>query len=177
MELYKFQSQVGGKDAYAIRARQLDENFARLQPQSNGTYGINETANGWSLEIFPALPSLSRRLLCLVYVGGALQWRSIEDIANDSQGSDNNPFDPTPPDAQELVFVVWRPSENENEPAVEDYLSIQGVIDELTDEQKLQIINALLAVLDEEHGGVGLREIERCDGKRMKVLGTLWYDP
>lgn len=73
MDLYKFQSQVGTKDAFAIRARQLDENFARLCPQTNGTYGINETGNGWSLNIFPAVPSTASVPYLLSYQGG-MQW-------------------------------------------------------------------------------------------------------
>lgn len=30
---------------------------------------------------------------------------------------------------------------------------------------------------DSIFAGLQLVEIERCDGKRMKVLGTGWYDP
>jgi len=34
-------------------------------------------------------------------------------------------------------------------------------------------IAASVALLD----GLQLVEVERCDGKRMKILGTGWYDP
>lgn len=30
---------------------------------------------------------------------------------------------------------------------------------------------------DSPNSGLQLVEVERCDGKRMKVLGTGWYDP
>lgn len=76
MNLYQFQQQVGTRDAFAIRARQLDENFRKLQPQSNGTYGINESPNGWSLNIFPPFPEEpeASQTYFLSYIGGGLQW-------------------------------------------------------------------------------------------------------
>jgi hypothetical protein len=79
MELYKFQSQAGTSDAYAIRARQLDENFARVQPKNNGTYGIDESPQGWALNIFPAFPASAEETHYLTYGddGEGLQWSII----------------------------------------------------------------------------------------------------
>lgn len=74
MNLFSFQGLVGKRDAYAIPARLLDENFSRLKPQTDGTYGINESANGWSLNIFPALPASASVPFLLSYSGGGMTW-------------------------------------------------------------------------------------------------------
>lgn len=80
MELYKFQAQAGTSDAYTIRARQLDENFSRLQPKNNGSYGIDESPDGWSLNILPAFPASSEETHYLTYGdnGQGLQWTTID---------------------------------------------------------------------------------------------------
>lgn len=91
MELYKFQAQIGTSDAYAIRARQLDENFSRLQPKNNGTYGIDESPDGWSLNVLPAFPASAEETHYLTYGDGGqgLQWSTIaaEDVPEDAQGA------------------------------------------------------------------------------------------
>lgn len=76
MQLVEFQGQVGTRDAFAIRARDLDSNFRKLKPQTNGQYGINETIDGWSLNIFPAYPEEAEetQAFFLSYIGGALEW-------------------------------------------------------------------------------------------------------
>lgn len=122
MQLYQFQAQVGGSDAYAIRARQLDENFARLQPQTDGTYSINEGPNGWTLKIFPEYPQTIQGAGVLSFVNGGLQWVKAQELKTTAQD-------------------------------VLDSFDTNG------------------------RGPLDLREVERCDGKRMLVLGTEWYDP
>lgn len=76
MQLVEFQGQVGTKDAFAIRARDLDGNFRRLKPLPNGQYGINETLHGWSLDIFPAYPETvsASAVHFLSYGADGLQW-------------------------------------------------------------------------------------------------------
>lgn len=75
MKLNEFQKQVGTGDNKAIRARELDDNFRRLTPIPNGQYGINETSNGWHLNIFPALPLSTTDTVYLVYQAGSMQWK------------------------------------------------------------------------------------------------------
>lgn len=76
MQLVEFQGQVGTKDAFSIRARDLDGNFRRLKPLTNGQYGINETQDGWSLSIFPAYPETisASAAYFLSYGENGLQW-------------------------------------------------------------------------------------------------------
>jgi hypothetical protein len=76
--LVKFETQRG---ATSIKGRDLDFNFQRLQPIGNGTYGINQSNNGWSLDIFPAYPATATQALYLAYTGGSMQWRPVENVA------------------------------------------------------------------------------------------------
>lgn len=151
MDLYKFQSQVGTQDAQAIRARQLDENFSRLQPQSNGTYGINETANGWSLNIFPTYPQTATQALYLAYTGGSLQWRSISSGAI-SPGS--------------LPGTVISPGT----------LSPSAISPGANGSLLITENNVATWSIAPPSGIPAWRQVERCDGKTMYVWGTAWAD-
>jgi hypothetical protein len=79
MSLVKFQPQVGNADAFAIRARNLDDNFSQLQPKTNGTYGLTQGADGWSLDIYPAFPVEATAAHFLAWDAGGLQWKSATD--------------------------------------------------------------------------------------------------
>jgi hypothetical protein len=89
MQLIEFSAQVGTRDAFAIRARDLDSNFRKLRPQTNGTYGINETGDGWSLNIFPVFPEESTVAQALTLQEGALAWTafSTSTISPGGEGS------------------------------------------------------------------------------------------
>lgn len=86
MELFKFTSALGGKDAAAppfrIPARALDENFAKLTPlKQDGNarqYLLTETPEGWTMKIFPDFPS-GTGLFVLGYREGSLQWVATEN--------------------------------------------------------------------------------------------------
>lgn len=119
MQLFKFQSQVGGGDAYAIRARQLDDNFSRVQPVPNGQYGINETSNGWSLNIFPPYPeeATETQAFFLSYVNGAMEWGSgiVEGttagaifVATETDGSVQGTWSSPPQIAGTTTTGGWR---------------------------------------------------------------------
>jgi len=90
MELVRFANQKGAR---AIRADDLDSNFARLQPISNDgparTYAINATPNGWTLtlypeimkEIFPELPTnAGEDIYLLASVNNGYIWVNLTDI-------------------------------------------------------------------------------------------------
>lgn len=181
MQLVEFQGQVGTKNAFAIRAKDLDGNFRRLKPLTNGQYGINETEAGWSLDIFPAYPAQTTETLALTYSGGTLQWRSLGEFVDESEGGNGGGTigsGPQVPNVDELVVQTVEPSIlNPEEPAAENYRTLVELLDTLTDEQKLTIINNWLSQIAAEDGGISVREVERCDGQRMKVLGTVWYSP
>lgn len=49
MTLHKFQHQVAMKDGARIRARDLDNNFAKLIPQAGDGYQINESSSGYKI--------------------------------------------------------------------------------------------------------------------------------
>lgn len=97
MQLVEFQGQVGTKNAFAIRAKDLDGNFRRLKPLTNGQYGINETEAGWSLNIFPAYPAQATETLALTYSGGSLQWRSLDEFISESEVGNGGVIPPPPP--------------------------------------------------------------------------------
>jgi hypothetical protein len=81
MNLIEFARQVGTRDAFAIRARDLDNNFRRLRPKTNGTYGLNEMSDGWSLNIFPAFPEETTVAQALTLQDGALSWTDAEVLS------------------------------------------------------------------------------------------------
>lgn len=175
--MIKFEPKIGQT---SIKARDLDRNFARVQPIQNGQYGINQTEEGWSLNIFPPFPEIATEALALTYTGGAMQWRSLGQLVDESEGGDGGGTiggGPQVPDVEELVVQTYEPSLTPEEPAVDGYKTLVDLLDTLTDEQKLTIINNWLAQIAADDGGIGVREIERCDGQRMKVLGTVWYSP
>lgn len=75
MQLHKFSDKKG---ATQISADALDENFARLRPaQPDGNvvgYSVNNSPFGWSLNIFPPLPSGPGAPFVLAFSGGGLVW-------------------------------------------------------------------------------------------------------
>lgn len=82
MKLNEFQKQVGTADNKAIRARELDDNFRKLTPLSNGQYGITETNSGWHLNIFPSFPRTTAETVYLVYQSGSMQWKTFPKPPN-----------------------------------------------------------------------------------------------
>jgi hypothetical protein len=153
MSLFKFQTQVSSKDAFAIRARDLDENFSQLQPKSNGTYGLQQGVDGWSLEIYPAFPLEATAAHFLAWHTGGLQWRSAEDIAQDVTPTSTNPI--TAPGA--VAPSALSPGPN-------------GSLF-ITEANEAQWSDA------PPSGTPGWVEVERCDGQRMYVWGTEWAAP
>lgn len=145
MQLYEFQPNVGNENAYAIKAKHLDENFAMLQPKSNGTYGIDEKADGWTFNIFPAFPQRVDKPVSLVYNGKTagitaapinssqvgLQWLPIAAGVFRTDGVTAGAHFTA--NGQGGAFWNYPPS-----------------------------------------GEPGWREVERCDGKKMYVWGTEW---
>ena len=81
MELTKFAKFVGGRDPAAppfrIPAKLLDANFAMLKPLAQDgdsrQYLLNETPEGWSLQIFPQFPG-GDTLHILGVQSGKLVW-------------------------------------------------------------------------------------------------------
>jgi hypothetical protein len=149
MSLVKFQHQVG---ASSIRARDLDANFERLQPVPNGTYGVNQTEQGWSLNIFPAYPESVAQALYLTYTGGGLQWRSIEQ----NEGVPPGTISPGAISPGSLPVTTISPGANGSLLITED--------------------NTARWSLPPPTGTPAWRAVERCDGKIMYVWATEWED-
>lgn len=82
MNLHKF---VQKKGATTISAQELDDNFARLKPLlqdgSIASYSVNETPQGWSLNIFPPLPDGAGGPFVLGFTGGRLSWIPTENCS------------------------------------------------------------------------------------------------
>jgi hypothetical protein len=78
MTLNSFVEETG---ATSISAKSLDENFAKLKPLAQDgvprQYALTETANGWSLTIFPPFPSTGD-LHVLGIQNGIMQWVATE---------------------------------------------------------------------------------------------------
>lgn len=145
MQLHEFQPNVGGSEAYSIKARQLDDNFSKLKPKSNGTYGINEDNDGWSFNIFPAFPATAKKPLVLTYNG-------------QKAGT------PSAPIRSSQVGLQWLPvaaglfrTDGVSAGAHFTANGSGGTIWEYP-----------------PSGEPGWREVERCDGKKMYVWGTEW---
>lgn len=151
MSLIKFEQQVGST---AIRANDLDRNFARLQPQPNGTYGINQTANGWSLDIFPTFPAKSTQALALTYVSGGLQWRQTI---------------PTPPGGG--VYVLYA---NGGLISWLDFVAITNSVSDTVINNVSNTIGITNPPNASAGGVAGWRQVQRCDGQTMYVWGTAW---
>ena len=144
MNLYQFQQQVGTRDAFAIRARQLDENFRKLQPQSNGTYGINESPNGWSLNIFPPFPEEveETQAYFLSYTGGGVEWSegTVTAQTSISPGSVAGAHYVTVDAGNGTLTAGWTTPPNIGQTAT----------------------------------SAGWRLVQRCDGKYAYFWGTAW---
>lgn len=147
MNLYQFQPNVGSSEAYAIKARLLDDNFRKLTPKSNGTYGINEDNDGWTFNIFPPFPNAVQQAVYLSYNGrrAGITGASIET----SQ-----------------VGLQWSPIELDAENFVSDgaELNAHFVADG----------NGGASWSYPPSGEPAWRQVERCDGKKMWVWGTDW---
>jgi hypothetical protein len=88
MNLHVFSEDVGSS---SIRAKGLDDNFRRVRPlQRDGTarqYAINETPDGWSIEIFlqeliqQQLPPPTSGTWVLGAVNGSVQWIATSECA------------------------------------------------------------------------------------------------
>lgn len=70
----------------SIRASDLDGNFKALTivPSSNIPYKVNHSADGTSLDIFPAAPGAGMFLLGIV--DGDLQWLSQDNVVSSPMG-------------------------------------------------------------------------------------------
>jgi hypothetical protein len=199
MELVRFANQKGAR---AIRADDLDGNFARLQPISNDgparTYAINATPNGWTLtlypeimrEIFPELPTnAGEDIYLLASVNNGYIWVRLADILPSE-----------PPESGDYVLTaqngtqVWvalseffddvldDPQVREQldaiiEQAIADYLeaNLDGLIEDYLESRTPAQFNSILSAIYGET--FALRTVERCDGQRMKLLATDWYTP
>lgn len=141
--MIKFEPQIGQT---SIKARDLDRNFARVQPIQNGQYGINQTEEGWSLNIFPPFPNEATQALALTYTGGSLQWRSLAQVADE--------------------FLATAESGG----AVNSNILAPG------DEGSLLITENSRALWSAPppSGTPAWRQVERCDGQTMYVWGTEW---
>ena len=79
MQLFKFVTHLrNSKHGVAtIPAKELDGNFARLQPlKQDGNlrqYLLTETPEGWSIKVFPDFPSGSGPFF-LAFANGTLYW-------------------------------------------------------------------------------------------------------
>lgn len=148
MQLHQFQPNVGSADAYSIKAKQLDDNFAMLQVKSNGTYGINEDADGYTLEIFPAFPSQVDKPVVLGYNGK-------------QAGITGAPIETS------QAGMQWIPIAAGN--------FFTGAV---TGNAILAANGAKSAYWSyPPYGEPAWREVERCDGKKMWVWATEWEDP
>lgn len=147
MQLHQFQPNVGGSEAYSIKAKQLDDNFAMLQVKSNGTYGINEDRDGYTLEIFPAFPTRTRKPLCLMHNG-------------------KQAGTPDAPTEAPQVGLQWIPVSA----AVFAAPSISAGAHFVANG------NNGAAWTYPPSGQPLWRQVERCDGKKMWVWGTDWED-
>lgn len=75
MNLVSFQTAA---PATAIKAADLDANFAKLKPMqpagSPRQYSLTESPVGWSMKIFPDFPTGSGKMHVLGIQGGQLRW-------------------------------------------------------------------------------------------------------
>ena len=199
MELVRFTNQKGAR---AIRADDLDSNFARLQPISKDgparTYAINATPNGWTLtlypeimrEIFPELPTnAGADIYLLASVNNGYIWISLADILP-SEPPESGAYVLTAQNGTQVWValseffddVLDDPQVREQldaiiEQAIVAYLdaNLDGYIEEYLESRTPEQFNALLSTIYGET--FALRTVERCDGKRMKLLATDWYTP
>jgi hypothetical protein len=183
MELVRFVNQKGAR---AIRADDLDGNFARLQPISNDgparKYAINATPNGWTLtlypemlrEIFPALPTnAGADIYLLGSVNNGYIWVRLKDILPSE-----------PPTSGDYVFTaqngtqVWVLLSDFFNNVVDDpevAAALDEFIGDYLNSRTPSEFNSILSTIYGE--SFDLRTVERCDGKRMKLLATDWYTP
>lgn len=137
----------GQKGATSIRGRDLDANFSRLQPVPNGTYGINQSDAGWSLNIFPAFPATASTALYLTYIGGSLQWRAVDTPAGGGGGGGGGSVSPSAispgPDGSLFTTISGSAQWSAAPPS----------------------------------GTPQWIQVERCDGQQMYVWGTAWAEP
>lgn len=154
MNLIKFAAQKGAK---FIKADDLDKNFAMLQPKDNGTYSINESAEGWDLSIFPKYPKSMKTLHFLVY-----NPQKIQNSDRDIKGLQwiTRFF------LNAVDFLLSYKNDNTTpEP--------QGAVLVATGNGRVQWTESAAPPLPPS-GTAEWRQVERCDGKRMYVWGTDW---
>ena len=153
MELIKIAAQKGSK---FIKADDLDKNFAMLTPKTNGTYGINESSDGYDLNILPKYPDKMQSLHFLVYnpakiVNSDKDIKGLQWIAKFL-----------------LNAVDFLLSINTDKSAVKRGAVLAAVgngrVEWIVPPEGLQELN------------ISWQEVERCDGKKMYVLGTEWAD-
>lgn len=179
--MIKFASQAG---ASSIRGRDLDANFSRLQPVSNGQYGISQSDEGWSLNILPTFPTSSTAALYLTYTGGSLQWRSLQETASSvsaiSAPSSVLPSAISPgPNGALLATISATPQWT----AAGANTSVMVTNPVGNAAWTAAGSNGSLFVVESgapkwssppPSGTPGWRQVERCDGQRMYVWGTAW---
>lgn len=148
MQLHEFQPNVGGTEAYSIKAKQLDDNFAMLQPKSNGTYGLDEKADGWTLNIFPAFPQKVEKPVALVYNGS-------------KAGTESAPINTSQVGLQWVTIAAGY--FNTGSVTANAHFVANG--------------GGGAFWTYPPYGEPAWREVERCDGKKMWVWATEWADP
>jgi len=195
MELVRFANQKGAR---AIRADDLDSNFARLQPISNDgparTYAINATPNGWTLtlypeilrEIFPELPiNTGSDIYLLASVDNGYLWINLTDILPSAPPESGN-YVLTAQNGSQVWVVLEDFFDNVlSDPEVRSALdaiiaeyiedNLDTLITEYLNKRTPEQFNEILTNIYGET--FALRTVERCDGQRMKILGTDWYTP
>lgn len=181
MSLFKFTAQVGTQEAFSIRARALDENFERLQPLPNGTYGIDQTPQGWSLRIFPSYPTQeTSAAYYLTLSGGSLRWTTAEDASEETKPTAESPI--TAPGAVDGGAIspdapITTPGAVNGSAISAGTLPPLALAPGANGSLLVTANNAAQWSGAPPSGTADWRQVERCDGQRMYVWGTEWAAP
>lgn len=188
------------KGAFSIRGSDLDTNFRGLQPLPSNQYGVNQTEAGWTLDIFPPVPEQATEPLIYGVVNGELGWYPLEVIEEPppqetgeedqpppGPDPDNPAPDPDDPPALGAPIMAMYFGDTEEQKVnqyqfvpLSQYLS---TVNESTEEgsgheENVSAFEKFLDAYTETTGREwAIRTVERCDGKRMDLFGTDWYDP
>lgn len=182
--MIKFTTQAG---QLSIRGSDLDANFNYLRPLVSSQYGVNQTEAGWSLDIFPAFPEKLREPCVLGYMNGELGWYPLSLLEDpppreaDAPSEVDNTVTPDETEPEQIgdpvMIVYW------NGNLSHSFMKLSEFIDainksEFGHEETVEAFNKILEAYTETTEKTwAIRTVERCDGKRMDVFGTDWYDP
>jgi len=187
--MIKFAQQKG---ATTIRGDDLDKNFSKVQPKISSQYGLQADDSGWELEIFPAFPENQTEPCCLTFVNGDMNWLPVSLLQDDIppiEPTSNAPYNPAPRDPDEpfepptglgfpQMSMFW--SENKNSEIVNfaAFMEAHGQGDEPRYDILVTALQVILNAYSEEdtegYTNFGVKTIQRCDGKTMKVFGSDW---